>query len=76
MDFTTWLLRKQNLLSQPDRLVALIRAAGANGIAEGELRSQVDLPMELVNDLLRALVSAGQVGVAERGGKRFYFNRS
>jgi hypothetical protein len=64
MNFTTWLLHKKDLVPPPDWLVLLIRAAGANGITEGELRSAVDSPKKLVDDLLRALISAGQVSVA------------
>jgi hypothetical protein len=75
MDFQTWLLKKHNTLPDADRLVLLIQQAGPNGIPEGQLRSQVDLPMKLVDDLLAALVSACMVGVVVKGGKTFYFSR-
>jgi len=75
MDFNSWLLRRQKLLPQSDRLVALIQQAGPNGIPEGQLRSAVDLPMKLFDDLIQALVSARQVAVVERGGKRWYVAR-
>lgn len=75
MDFQSWLLKRQKILPQSDRLVLLIRQAGPAGIPEGQLRSQVDLPKQLVDDLLAALVSAGQVGVVVRDGKRWHFAR-
>ncbi len=76
MSFQSWLLKRQGILPPSDRLIALIRTAGQNGIAEGELRSQVDLPKKLVDELLQALISAAQVSVAVRDGKRVYFSRS
>jgi len=70
-DFTTWLLRRQGVLPQADRLILLIRAAGPSGIPEGELRSAVELPRKTVDGLLTALVQAGQIKVVQRQGRRF-----
>ena len=75
MDFTNWLHKRLNGLPDADKLVQLIQAAGASGIPEGELRSAVDLPRQLVDNLLQALVGSRQVGVINRGGKRVYFSR-
>ena len=72
MDFTSWILKRQNLIPQADRLTLLINSAGAAGIAEPELRGRVDLPKKIVDDLLQALIQAGQVAVFERGGKRVF----
>jgi hypothetical protein len=75
MDFTNWFLKRQKTLPHADRLSALIQAAGQNGIPEQELRSSVDLPRKLFDDLLTALIGSKQIGVIERDGMRIYFSR-
>jgi hypothetical protein len=72
MHFNHWLLQR---LPPSDKLVALIQQAGRNGIPEGELRSQIDLPMTLFNDLVQAMVGAGLVKVVQQGEKRVYLSR-
>ena len=72
MHFNHWL---QQRLPAPDKITALIQQAGSEGIPENQLRSQVDLPYELVSQLLAALIGARMVGVVVRGGKRVYFAR-
>jgi hypothetical protein len=72
MHFNAWLLQR---LPDSDRLTLLIQAAGTNGIPEGELRSRVELPKKLVDELLQALLQSGMVGVCEKGGKRVIFSR-
>jgi hypothetical protein len=74
MDFRSWILRR-NAVPDADKPLVLIQRAGQAGIPEGQLRHHVDLPKELVDSLLQALVSAGQVAVGERQGKRVYFAR-
>jgi hypothetical protein len=76
MSFTTWLLKRSSPVPEADRLVQLIQRAGRPGIEEGPLRAAVDLPKAVVDDLLRALVAAGTVGVVESGRRRWYFIRS
>jgi hypothetical protein len=75
MDFMTWVLMQKDVVPDADRLVLLIRAAGPSGIPEGELRSAVDLPRKTVDDLLTALVQAGQIVIVDRQGKRFCVSR-
>ena len=75
MTFTAWLHQRLKLLPDADKLPELIRQAGKNGIPEGQLRRQVDLPMRIVDDLLAALVGAGQAAVVMRAGRRWYFAR-
>jgi hypothetical protein len=72
MSFSHWLF---NRVPHADRLLLLIQQAGSAGIPEGQLRSQVELPKRLVDDLLAALVQTGQVAVVEREGRRVYFER-
>jgi hypothetical protein len=73
MTFSHWLLNRQ--VPDSDRLSMLIQQAGRNGIPEGQLRSQVELPFKLVTQLLQAMVSARMVGVVERDGMRVYLSR-
>lgn len=72
MTFTNWLLRRE--IPDSDRLAMLIQSAGAAGIPETELRSGVELPKKLVDELLAALVGSRIVKVAERDGARWYFS--
>ena len=74
-DFTTWVLRRQRVLPQADRLILLIRAAGASGIPEGEVRSSIELPRKTVDGLLAALVQARQIVMVQRQGRRFCVGR-
>ncbi len=71
MTFNAWLLKKE--LPDSDRIAMLIQQAGRNGIPETQLRGSVDLPKELVDELLTALVQSRIVRVAERQGIRWYF---
>ena len=71
MTFTNWLLKKE--IPDSDRIAMLIQSAGAAGIPETQLRSKIELPKELVDELLMALVDARIVRVAERQGIRRYF---
>jgi hypothetical protein len=69
MQFTHWLLKR---LPDSDKITAMIQQAGPSGIPENELRSRVDLPKKLVDELLQALVSARVVRVYQKEGKRYY----
>ena len=71
MNFNAWLLKKE--IPDSDRLAMLIQSSGRNGIPENELRGSVDLPKQLVDELLAALVDARIVRVIERDGVRWYF---
>ena len=72
--FTHWLERRH--IPDSDKITALIQSVGRNGIPENQLRGAVELPKQLVDELLAALVSSRMVGVAERQGVRWYFSRS
>jgi hypothetical protein len=72
MHFAHWLHQRHVL--DPDKLTALIQQAGREGIPENELRGSVDLPKQLVDELLAALVSSRIVRVIERQGIRWYFS--
>jgi len=72
MNFNAWLLKKE--IPDSDRLAMLIQSSGRNGIPENELRGSVDLPKQLVDELLAALVDARIVRVIERDGIRWYFS--
>jgi hypothetical protein len=71
MTFTNWL--QQRHIPDSDRLAMIIQSAGRAGIPETHLRSQLELPKQMVDDLLTALVDARMVRVAERDGVRWYF---
>jgi len=73
MTFESWLHNRQ--IPDADRISMLIQAAGRHGIPEGELRSAVDLPRKIVDDLLAALIGSRQVAVVARNGKRIYVSR-
>ena len=70
MTFNHWLQQKH--APDSDKISALIQSAGANGIPETQLRSGIELPQKLVDELLAALVDARMARVAERDGVRWY----
>jgi len=72
MTFTHWLQQKHT--PDSDKIAMHIQSAGENGIPETQLRSGIELPKQLVDDLLQALVDARMVRVAERDGTRWYFS--
>jgi hypothetical protein len=69
MQFTHWLLKR---LPDSDKITAMIQQAGPSGIPENEMRSRVDLPKKLVDELLQALVSSRMVRVIQKEEKRYY----
>ncbi len=71
MHFTHWLQQKHT--PDSDKIAMLIQQAGRNGIPETQLRSGIELPKKVVDELLAALVDARMVRVAEKGGIRWYF---
>lgn len=71
MNFTNWLQQKH--APDSDKIAMLIQQAGPTGIPETQLRSGIELPKKLVDELLQALVDARMVRVAERNGIRWYF---
>jgi hypothetical protein len=72
MTFNHWLLKKE--IPDSDRIAALIQQAGRSGIPENQLRGSVELPKQLVDELLAALVQSRIVTVIEKGGVRWYFS--
>ena len=55
-----------------DRLGIVIARSGAAGVSLDGLRSSLRLPPETLRDLLRALVTAGQVTVLKVNGEMVY----
>ena len=72
MTFNSWLLKKE--IPDSDRIAMIIQSAGAVGIPETQLRSGIELPKKLVDELLMALVQSRIVRVAEKDGIRWYFS--
>ena len=54
------------------RLALVIARPGAAGVSRDALRKVVGLSPETSEDLLRALVAAGQVVMVQAGGQRMY----
>jgi hypothetical protein len=73
MNFSQWLRMNHRDLPPPDKIQALISASGSAGVSEKELRSFAELPRELFDDLLRALVTSGQIRFANRNGEVVYY---
>ena len=57
-----------------DKIAMLIHQAGSLGIPETQLRSGIEQPKQLVDELLAALVQSRIVRAAERNGVRWYFS--
>ena len=71
--FSQWLKKNQRSLSPPDKVQALISDAGMAGVTDRRLRSMIDLPRELFNQLLDALVTSGQIRAVNRKGDLVYY---
>ena len=73
MTFQNWLELRRKEIPKADRVMLSLQSVGSSGIPESELRSMSELPRKLMDDLLDALVSARQVNVAVKDGKRVFF---
>jgi hypothetical protein len=69
MNFSQWLKTNHRNLPPPDKIQALISAAGTEGVSERTLRSFADLPRELFDELLQAMVTSGQIRAVNRNGE-------
>ena len=64
--FRQWLERssgpeRPELPDRPesDRLMRIIMRAGPSGVAEGDLKKQIDLPRQSIDQLLAGLLASG-----------------
>jgi predicted transcriptional regulator len=67
--FPEWLKRRPDEVPGTTRLAMLIARSGAAGVSQDSLRQVCGLSPGTLRDLLRALVSAGQVRVLKVGGR-------
>ena len=59
-------------ISESDRLMRFIMRAGPGGIAEGDLKKQIDLPRQTVDELLAGLLGLGLIVVTGQYGVRVF----
>ena len=59
-------------ISKADMPLRIIQQAGRKGIDRGSIGAHVELPRELLDQLLQALVSTGQATVAREAGMQIY----
>jgi hypothetical protein len=71
--FSQWLKKNQRSLSPADKIQAFISDAGPAGVSDRRLRSLIDLPRELFDQLLGSLVTSGQIRAVNRNGEVVYF---
>lgn len=70
--FPDWLRnRSEREAPAADRLATLI-AQSAGGVSRQRLAMALGLPAETLNDLLKALVTTGQVRIVKVGGEMVY----
>jgi hypothetical protein len=70
--FRAWLEHRFQEPSQAERLAIQIARAGAAGVSSEDLGKALGLPPESFRDILRALVTAGQVVVIRVNGRLVY----
>jgi hypothetical protein len=73
--FAGWLREHESWpvrVPEATRLVQLVAAAGSAGVTRGQLGGAIDLPREVLDQLLDALVQAGQLRRAAEGGLDVY----
>ena len=72
LSFHEWLQTRCQEPCQADRLATLIAPAGAAGVSLDGLRRLLGISPEVLEDLLRAMVAAGQVVMVRVGGRIVY----
>lgn len=70
--FTQWLEDRPEGFTDIGSLALVIARSGAGGISRQDLEKVVRLSHETMEDLLRAMVAAGQVVVLKVGGQIVY----
>jgi hypothetical protein len=70
--FREWLKNRDQEAPAAESLATLIAQSGAVGISLDHLRRIVRISPESLDDLLRALVSSGQVTILKVNGQRVY----
>jgi hypothetical protein len=73
--FAGWLRGHQSRpvrVPEATRLLQLVAAAGPAGVSRGQLGGALHLPREVLDQLLDALVQAGQLRRAAEGGLDVY----
>ena len=76
-DFVNWLKESKRLIqamSEGDKAIELIRAAGQVGITELDLRKGAKLDCKLLDHLLTAMLRLRLIGVRQRNGERVFFS--
>lgn len=74
MQFVQWLERRKTPpeISESDRLMRSIMKAGPGGIAEGDLKKQIDLPRQSIDQLLAGLLGLGLIVATGQYGVRVF----
>ena len=70
--FLAWLEHRFPEPSQAESLALAIARAGAAGVSSEDLGKAVGVPSETLADILKALVTAGQVEVLRVDGRLVY----
>jgi hypothetical protein len=69
--FHEWLGNRDRDASTAERLATLVAQSGA-GVSRDDLARTIRLPPRILDDLLRALVTTGQVVMLKVGGRTVY----
>lgn len=74
--FIDWLDARTQRPQVPEttRLLQLLAQAGAAGIRRRDLGKAITLDRDVLDDLLAAMVAAGQIEVAEVDGESVYYS--
>ena len=72
MEFRSWLeehekKRADEIMPEADKILPVVIGAGPGGITRQKLGKAIQLPWELLNDLLNALVASGQISLIPYG---------
>lgn len=72
--FTTWIQNRQFTISEPDRLLLLIKQAGSQGMTRDEIGGVIKMDWKFLDEFLNGLVQAGMLRLVDRGGMRVYWS--
>jgi hypothetical protein len=72
LPFRLWLECRPHQVPDATTLALLIARSGAAGVSREEMAKAMGVPGEMLESLLRAMMSSGQVVVLKRDGQLVY----
>ncbi len=59
--FNNWMRRRRHISPESERILPIVKAAGAMGMSRKQIGHAVDLDRDVLDDLLAAMIGAGML---------------